>query len=123
MQLHDILFETNILQQPKLCLGAKYGICAGSHGLKQVQMRIIVIIVVIVIVIIFIVFTKVIILTIYTKFNVTAFVHQFYHLTLEKMQSKADNLVRTDIKYDRVSDVVENGGRFASKILTHNRMH
>ena len=25
--------------------------------------------------------------------------------------------------YDRVSDVVENGGRFASKILTHNRMH
>ena len=25
--------------------------------------------------------------------------------------------------YDRVSDVVENGGRFASKILMHNRMH
>ena len=25
--------------------------------------------------------------------------------------------------YDRVSDVVENGVRFASKILTHNRMH
>ena len=25
--------------------------------------------------------------------------------------------------YDRVSDVVENGGCFASKILTHNRMH
>ena len=27
------------------------------------------------------------------------------------------------LTYDRVSDVVENGGRFASKILTHNRMH
>ena len=26
-------------------------------------------------------------------------------------------------RYDRVSDVVENGVRFASKILTHNRMH
>ena len=25
--------------------------------------------------------------------------------------------------YDRVSDVVENGVRFASKILTHNRIH
>ena len=25
--------------------------------------------------------------------------------------------------YDRVSDVVENGVSFASKILTHNRMH
>ena len=25
--------------------------------------------------------------------------------------------------HDRVSDVVENGGCFASKILTHNRMH
>ena len=27
------------------------------------------------------------------------------------------------MRYDRVSDVVENGGCFASKILTHNRMH
>ena len=27
------------------------------------------------------------------------------------------------ISYDRVSDVVENGVSFASKILTHNRMH
>ena len=27
------------------------------------------------------------------------------------------------LRYDRVSDVVENGVRFASKILTHNRMH
>ena len=26
----------NILQQPKLCFGAKYGICTSSHGLKQV---------------------------------------------------------------------------------------
>ena len=27
------------------------------------------------------------------------------------------------VLYDRVSDVVENGVSFASKILTHNRMH
>ena len=27
------------------------------------------------------------------------------------------------VVYDRVSDVVENGVSFASKILTHNRMH
>ena len=26
-------------------------------------------------------------------------------------------------RYDRVSDVAENGGRLASKILTHKRMH
>ena len=28
-----------------------------------------------------------------------------------------------NLVYDRVSDVVENGVSFASKILTHNRMH
>ena len=27
------------------------------------------------------------------------------------------------IAYDRVSDIVENGVRFANKILTHHRMH
>ena len=26
----------SILQQPKLCAGAEYGVCQSSHGLKQV---------------------------------------------------------------------------------------
>ena len=35
-----------------------------------------------------------------------------------------DNVIyQIYIVYDRVSDVVENGVSFASKILTHNRMH
>ena len=28
-----------ILQQPKLCLGTEHGICASSHGLKQVRFQ------------------------------------------------------------------------------------
>ena len=32
-------------------------------------------------------------------------------------------ILHCSLGYDRVSDVVENGVSFASKILTHNRMH
>ena len=39
--------------------------------------------------------------------------------TLEVRSDKSLTL----LTFDRVSDVVENGGCFASKILTHNRMH
>ena len=33
------------------------------------------------------------------------------------------SLKTVESMYDRVSDVVENGVSFASKILTHHRMH
>ena len=40
-----------------------------------------------------------------------------------RAEAKYVLFIFTNLLYDRVSDVVENGVSFASKILTHNRMH
>ena len=43
-----------------------------------------------------------------------------------RIRHRLEDIIRVQIgegRYDRVSDVVENGVSFASKILTHNRMH
>ena len=53
--------------------------------------------------------------------------HLFGMIRYFELWGEITTVVHTEysflVIYDRVSDVVENGGRFASKILTHNRMH